>query len=292
MEDMEDKTLDLYSDLYAIDDSATQWLKVPSHEMVEKLEALEILKNELLSKLEKAQQETEKAEGQKKVLVRNISCLFKTAQMEIARKDKLIRQLREELLAHEGKPHAQSKPSSNDPKAPAPRAQTQAQAQVQTRAPAQASQQAKEHRPLQGTCSGGRPDHDSHTDKLKRKSELPESVRADDGHKKARLAGNDDAGHQEHHHYRSRQPVELLRPGGSGYDPAAHSCERRERGADRMRHRDPYESDAGQALVQRNGSRQDPGDRLVSHAKGREEERRRSGREHHLRDDNSRSSRW
>lgn len=32
----------------------------------------------------------------KSVLIRNISCLFKTAQMEIARKDKQIRELHDE----------------------------------------------------------------------------------------------------------------------------------------------------------------------------------------------------
>ncbi|KAG0565622.1 hypothetical protein KC19_7G001800 [Ceratodon purpureus] len=53
---------------------------------------------ELNCKLELLQKEVEALQQDKAVLTRNISCLFKTAQMELARKDKQMTELRDENL--------------------------------------------------------------------------------------------------------------------------------------------------------------------------------------------------
>ncbi|XP_024384582.1 uncharacterized protein [Physcomitrium patens] len=58
---------------------------------IELTSKVESLKNELDLQVEALQQD-------KAVLIRNISCLFKTAQMELARKDKQMKELREENL--------------------------------------------------------------------------------------------------------------------------------------------------------------------------------------------------
>ncbi|KAJ7561256.1 hypothetical protein O6H91_03G020400 [Diphasiastrum complanatum] len=88
----------LYEDLYEDLGGGKQLLKTSIQEMEERLEHLTKGEKELQARLELMQKQVESTELEKNVLIRNISCLFKTAQLEVARKDKQIQKLQAEVL--------------------------------------------------------------------------------------------------------------------------------------------------------------------------------------------------
>jgi len=97
---MIDEGDDLYDDLYEdIDDSLLYKTPFQSlHENDTREEEFKKKEGELNGKVESLLKEVEALQQDKVVLTRNISCLFKTAQMELARKDKQMKELRDENL--------------------------------------------------------------------------------------------------------------------------------------------------------------------------------------------------
>lgn len=87
---------DLYGDLITGHAAEGQGhYRAETEELRSKLQAKEEDMQQLQAKLNKALAETARLSKERETLVRNISCLFKTAQMEIQRKDAELKQLRE-----------------------------------------------------------------------------------------------------------------------------------------------------------------------------------------------------
>ncbi|DBA76549.1 TPA: hypothetical protein ACH3X2_008605 [Trebouxia sp. C0005] len=87
---------DLYGDLITGHTEEGQGhFRAEAEELRSKLQTKEEDMQKLQAELDKALAETARLSKERETLVRNISCLFKTAQMEIQRKDAELKQLRE-----------------------------------------------------------------------------------------------------------------------------------------------------------------------------------------------------
>lgn len=87
---------DLYGDLLKGHTEEGQGhYRAEAEELKSKLQAKEQQMQQLQTALEGSQAETARLLKERETLVRNISCLFKTAQLEIQRKDSELKQLRD-----------------------------------------------------------------------------------------------------------------------------------------------------------------------------------------------------
>ncbi|GAQ88795.1 hypothetical protein KFL_004600060 [Klebsormidium nitens] len=81
---------DLYGDLYADVGQGKKVLKTELQELEERYERSQAQVQEL-------EEKTAKLENERRILIKNISALFKTAQMEVKRKDVQISELRQDM---------------------------------------------------------------------------------------------------------------------------------------------------------------------------------------------------
>lgn len=89
---------DLYGDLLTGHTEEGQGhYRAKAEELTSKLQATEEQMQQLQTQLETTQAEQARLVKERETLVRNISCLFKTAQLEIQRKDSELKQLRDRL---------------------------------------------------------------------------------------------------------------------------------------------------------------------------------------------------
>ncbi|KAH7276609.1 hypothetical protein KP509_39G014500 [Ceratopteris richardii] len=88
----------LYDDLFEDLEDGRAIIKTSLHELEDRIKDLSNEAEELKAQVRNLQQENEGLSKQNEILTRNISCLFKTAQMEISRKDKQIKALQQESL--------------------------------------------------------------------------------------------------------------------------------------------------------------------------------------------------
>ncbi|MCO5573283.1 hypothetical protein L7F22_027052 [Adiantum nelumboides] len=95
---MDDADL-LYEDLFEDLEDGRAIIKTSVHEMEERIKELRNEADQLSLRVRNLQEQNDKLVKQNEVLTRNISCLFKTAQMEIACKDKQIRSLQLESIS-------------------------------------------------------------------------------------------------------------------------------------------------------------------------------------------------
>ncbi|KAH9330128.1 hypothetical protein KI387_002236, partial [Taxus chinensis] len=91
----EDDYDELYADLYEYLEDGRQLPKTSLLEMEERISQITKQSQEMQIEIDTLQKQNDSLQRDKDVLIRNISCLFKTAQMEIARKNKQINELRE-----------------------------------------------------------------------------------------------------------------------------------------------------------------------------------------------------
>ncbi|KAI5060833.1 hypothetical protein GOP47_0023338 [Adiantum capillus-veneris] len=95
---MDDDAELLYEDLFEDLEDGRAIIKTSVHELEDRIKELSDDAETLRLQARNLQEKNDELSKQNEVLVRNISCLFKTAQMEIARKDKQIRSLQLESL--------------------------------------------------------------------------------------------------------------------------------------------------------------------------------------------------
>ncbi|KAL3142590.1 CASP8 associated protein 2 [Trebouxia sp. C0009 RCD-2024] len=89
---------DLYGDLVTGHTEEGQGhYRAAAEELTSKLQAKEEQMQQLQTQFEKSQAENANLTKERETLVRNISCLFKTAQLEIQRKDSELKQLKDRL---------------------------------------------------------------------------------------------------------------------------------------------------------------------------------------------------
>ncbi|GLJ17208.1 hypothetical protein SUGI_0298030 [Cryptomeria japonica] len=88
---------ELYADLYEDLEDGRQLPKTSILQMEERISEITNQTQELQIEIETLRKQNHSLQRDKDVLIRNISCLFKTAQMEIARKNKQINDLRKEV---------------------------------------------------------------------------------------------------------------------------------------------------------------------------------------------------
>ncbi|GBG60583.1 hypothetical protein CBR_g8605 [Chara braunii] len=88
---------DLYDDLFFEDENSAPPVTTISIEALkEKIETLNKEKKEALQQVAELKGKNAKLKQERTVLVNNLSSIFKTAQLEIKRKDMFIKELREE----------------------------------------------------------------------------------------------------------------------------------------------------------------------------------------------------
>jgi hypothetical protein len=93
----EEDVEELYADLYEHLGDGRQVPKTSLLEMEEKMDQLTKQGAEMHLKILTLQKQNNSLQEEKDILICNISCLFKTAQMEIGRKNKQINELRQEI---------------------------------------------------------------------------------------------------------------------------------------------------------------------------------------------------
>ncbi|KAK3258018.1 hypothetical protein CYMTET_32919 [Cymbomonas tetramitiformis] len=100
---MEDE--DLYGDLYNESGEGDTLLTVKNTELKESLEKTQAVVTELTAKTTSLEEQVTILTEERTTLVRNISCLFKTAKEEISRKEDLISELQKKCVYQPEKPY-------------------------------------------------------------------------------------------------------------------------------------------------------------------------------------------
>ncbi|KAK9909567.1 hypothetical protein WJX75_004212 [Coccomyxa subellipsoidea] len=101
---------ELYGDLFARDGAGEGLLPIQAAELTRRSEEQEAVIEELKLRLEAAEAERDELREERETLVRNISCIFRTAQLELQRKDDQLMELRQRV---EGIPCTSAVPSQN-----------------------------------------------------------------------------------------------------------------------------------------------------------------------------------
>ncbi|CAL8467621.1 g7159 [Coccomyxa elongata] len=91
----EEEAEELYGDLFAQDGAGEGLLPIQTAELRRRTEEQEAVIEELKARLEAAEAERDELREERETLVRNISCIFRTAQLELQRKDDQLKELRQ-----------------------------------------------------------------------------------------------------------------------------------------------------------------------------------------------------
>ncbi|BDA42727.1 hypothetical protein COCOBI_03-6200 [Coccomyxa sp. Obi] len=91
----EEEAEELYGDLFAHDGAGEGLLPIQTAELRRRTEEQEAVIEELKARLEAAEAERDELREERETLVRNISCIFRTAQLELQRKDDQLKELRQ-----------------------------------------------------------------------------------------------------------------------------------------------------------------------------------------------------